>query len=84
MANKRLDTTVAINAKRNTTLTKGCLEIVKETEELIKTSDVVHYLIDNYLDKAIADIIEKRIKEQSGLSFNSRDKSRDEIRKIAG
>lgn len=57
--NKRKDTTIAINPERNSKLKDAVVEIITSTREPIKTSNIVHYLIDNYLDEAIKDIKEK-------------------------
>ena len=53
---KRADTTVAINGERNTRLQKAALEISISKQKIFKMSEVVQYLIDNYLDDAVKDL----------------------------
>lgn len=52
----RKDTTIAINEERKDLLNAAAVEITIATRETIKTSKIVHYLIDNYLNKAIKDL----------------------------
>nr|WP_282550968.1 hypothetical protein [Providencia rettgeri] len=59
MAAKRADTTVRINEERKLELKRKILEIGNKTGELLKQSELVSYLIDNYLDDAVKDIISK-------------------------
>jgi len=60
---RRRDTTVAINGDRKKALDDAVVKLVIETKQQIKMSEIVHHLIDNYLDDAIADIKEKRKQE---------------------
>ncbi|MFT6902358.1 MAG: hypothetical protein ACJAXS_002568 [Colwellia sp.] len=53
---KRQDTTIAINGERNAKLKDAVVEIITSTREPIKASNIVHYLIDNYLEEAIKDM----------------------------
>lgn len=59
MNKKRTDTTVRINEERKLELKRRILEIGNKTGELLKQSELVNYLIDNYLDDAVKDIISK-------------------------
>ncbi|HEB1085085.1 TPA: hypothetical protein RY370_004732 [Escherichia albertii] len=56
---KRGDTTVRINENRKLELKRRVLEIGNKTGELLKPSEIVNYLIDNYLDDAVKDLISK-------------------------
>lgn len=53
----RQDTTIAINAERKGKLKDAVVAITIATKEPVKTSTIVQYLIDNYLDDAIEDLI---------------------------
>jgi hypothetical protein len=55
----RQDTTIAINGDRKEKLKDAVVEYTIKTKEPIKSSVLVQYLIDNYLDDAISDLIEK-------------------------
>ena len=57
----REDTTIAINGIRKGMLKDAVVDITIATKEPIKTSTIVQYLIDNYLDEAIKDLKEKRV-----------------------
>lgn len=57
---KRKDTTIAINGERKDVLQDAAVEITIATRETIKTSTIVQYLIDNYLDEAVKDLKNKR------------------------
>lgn len=57
---KRKDTTIAINGERKDILQDAAVEITIATRETIKTSTIVQYLIDNYLDEAVKDLKSKR------------------------
>lgn len=61
MTSKRADTTVRINEERKLELKRKILEIGNKTGDLLKQSELVSYLIDNYLDDAVKDIIAKKI-----------------------
>lgn len=60
----RNDTTIAINGERKGLLKDAVVDITIGTLEPIKPSALVHYLIDNYLDDAVNDIIEKKKKNK--------------------
>lgn len=60
----RNDTTIAINGERKGLLKDAVVKITIGTLEPIKSSALVHYLIDNYLDDAVNDIIEKKKKNK--------------------
>lgn len=53
---KRNDTTVAINGQRKEALKDAVVKITIATKEPIKSSEIVQYLIDNYLDDAVKDL----------------------------
>jgi hypothetical protein len=55
MSNKR--TNMAITMERKDDLQKAVLEIAKRTNEIVKWTDVVNYLIDNYRKEAVEDMI---------------------------
>jgi len=57
---KRADTTVAINGKRNIRLQKAALDVSIAKQQIFKMSEVVHYLIDNYLEDAVKDLKSKK------------------------
>lgn len=57
---KRKDTTIAINGERKESLQDAAVEITIATRETIKTSTIVQYLIDNYLNEAVKDLKNKR------------------------
>ncbi|WFQ80604.1 hypothetical protein PXH59_05660 [Xenorhabdus sp. SF857] len=65
MTTKRADTTVRINEDRKLELKRKILEIGNKTGELLKQSELVSYLIDNYLDDAVKDIIAKKAARKS-------------------
>jgi len=56
----RTDTSVRINEIRRMKLEKGAIEITVATNKITKISDVVNYLLDNYLQEAIKDMKSKR------------------------
>jgi len=57
---KRKDTTIAINGERKGLLQDAAVEITIATRETIKTSTIVQYLIDNYLNDAVKDLKNQR------------------------
>ncbi len=57
MKMKRSDTTVAINAIRNKKLDDAVIKVIIETKQQTKKSELVHHLIDNYLNDAVEDLI---------------------------
>lgn len=58
---KRGDTTVRINEDRKLELKRRILEIGNKTGDIPKSSEIISYLIDNYLDDAVKDMINKKI-----------------------
>ena len=56
----RNDTTIAINGVRKEKLKDATVNIIIATKEPIKTSAIVHHLIDNYLDEAVKDLSNKK------------------------
>lgn len=64
MAAKRGDTTVRINEDRKLELKRKILEIGNKTGEILKTSEIVSYLIDHYLDDAVKDIVAKKMAQK--------------------
>lgn len=56
---KRGDTTVRINEDRKLELKRRVLEIGNKTGEILKPSEIVNHLIDNYLDEAVKDLISR-------------------------
>lgn len=56
----RGDTTVRVNENRKLQLQRGAIKIGNETGQLLKISDIVNHLIDNYSDEAIQDLIHKK------------------------
>ncbi|MGO3686003.1 MAG: hypothetical protein ACTJGV_14980 [Proteus vulgaris] len=50
------NTTIALNEERKELLNEAAVEITIATRETIKTSKIVQYLIDNYLNEAIKDL----------------------------
>ena len=57
--NKRADTTVSISGKRKEQLNDAVVKLVLARKEPVKISEIVHHLIDNYLEEAIKDLKEK-------------------------
>ncbi|MQL47267.1 MULTISPECIES: hypothetical protein [Photorhabdus] len=57
MRSARGDTTVRINEERKLELKRKIIEIGNKTGEIIKSSELVNRLIDNYLDEVAKDII---------------------------
>lgn len=53
----RSDTTVRINEERKLEIKRRIIEIGNKTGEILKVTDVTNYLIDNYLNDAVNDII---------------------------
>lgn len=63
MKNKRKDTTIAINAERRELLEKSVIKVIIETHQQLKMSELVHHLIDEYLEDGVNDIIQQRKKD---------------------
>nr|AHY02135.1 repressor-like protein [Vibrio cholerae]AHY02136.1 repressor-like protein [Vibrio cholerae]AHY02137.1 repressor-like protein [Vibrio cholerae] len=57
---KRGDTTVRINEQRKMRLQREAIKIGSATGELLKISDIVNYLIDQYTNEAVKDLIDKK------------------------
>lgn len=57
---KRGDTTVRVNEDRKMKLQRGAIKIGNQTGQLLKISDIVNHLIDNYSEEAIQDLIHKK------------------------
>ncbi|MEX0447806.1 hypothetical protein [Xenorhabdus sp. SGI246] len=53
----RGDTTVRINEERKLELKRRIIEIGNKTGEIVKSSELVNQLIDNYLDEVVKDTI---------------------------
>lgn len=62
-AKERKDTSVAINEDRKMKLERTAVELTTLTNKVTKISDVVNFMIDNYLQDAKKDIQSKRDKE---------------------
>lgn len=54
---KRSDTTVAIAGKRKEKLNDAIVKLVMVRKESVRMSEIVHYLIDTYLDDAVKDLV---------------------------
>lgn len=59
---ERKDTSVRINEGRKVKLERTAVELTTLTGKIIKMSDVVNYMIDNYLNDAKKDMQAKRNK----------------------
>ncbi|HEL8025981.1 TPA: hypothetical protein UZ441_004825 [Escherichia coli] len=55
---------IAINEATYLEITKAAIEISQKTGEIITWSELVHFMIKNYLNDAKLDMIQKRIKKQ--------------------
>ena len=53
---KRPDTSVSINNERKQRLQDAAVDITIATRKQVRMSEIVHYLIDNYLDDAKKDL----------------------------
>lgn len=62
MKSKRKDTTIAINAERREMLEKALIKVIIDTHQQLKMSELVHHLIDEYLEDGVNDIIQDRKK----------------------
>lgn len=56
----RTDTSVAINEERNIRLQKAAVDITIARQEVFKMSEIVQFLIDEYLEDAVKDLKNKR------------------------
>ena len=61
---KRSDTTVAIAGKRKDRLNDAVVKLVMVRKESVRISEIVHYLIDNYLDEAVRDLVSEEKRNQ--------------------
>lgn len=63
---KKTSTTVGIAGKRKDRLNDAVVKLVMARKESVTISEIVHYLIDSYLDEAVRDLIsEARLKEKN-------------------
>lgn len=56
MEKSRKDSTVAINGERKKILEEAAVEITADTRKTTKRSEIVMYLIDNYIQQAVKEI----------------------------
>jgi hypothetical protein len=56
----RSDTTVAINGERKKALQDAAVKVTIATQRPVKVSEIVHYLIDEYLQDAVKDMKAKK------------------------
>lgn len=61
---KRGDTTVRINEDRKLEIKRKILEIGNKTGDIPRSSEIISYLIDNYLDDAVKDMISKKMSDK--------------------
>ena len=54
---RRNDTTVAIAGERKERLNNAVVKLVMERKESVKLSEIVHFLIDEYLEEALKDML---------------------------
>lgn len=54
---RRSDTSVAISGKRRERINNAIVKLVNERMMPVKTSEIIHYLIDEYLEEAVRDMI---------------------------
>jgi hypothetical protein len=55
----RNDTTIAINGRRKEMLQDAAVKVTIAKQKPVKISEIVQHLIDNYLDDATKDMINK-------------------------
>lgn len=60
MARERRDTSVAVNETRKKKLERAAVDLTILTKKIVKISDLVNYMIDNYLEDAKKDLQHKR------------------------
>lgn len=60
---ERKDTSIRINGDRKIKLERTAVDLTTLTKKIVKMSDVVNYMIDNYLQDAKKDIQAKADKE---------------------
>lgn len=73
MRSTRGDTTVRINEERKLELKRRIIEIGSKTGEIIKSSELVSRLIDNYLDDVVKDIIGNIQKQKKAVQNRKSD-----------
>ncbi len=56
---KERRTTMAVTLERKQILQQAVLDIAKKSGEVIKWTDVVNYMIDEYTEEATKDFIER-------------------------
>lgn len=62
---KRNDTTVAIAGSRKEKLNDAVVKLVMARKESVKLSEIVHFLIDTYLDEAVRDMLaEEKVRQR--------------------
>lgn len=59
---RRNDTTVAIANERKERLNNAVVKLLMERKESVKLSEIVHFLIDEYLDEAVKDMLARERK----------------------
>ena len=60
---ERTDTSIRINGDRKIKLERTAVDLTTLTKKIVKMSDVVNYMIDNYLQDAKKDMQAKSNKE---------------------
>lgn len=56
---KEQRTTMGVSLKKKQKLQKAVLEVAKKTGTILKWTDVVNYMIDEYTEEACKDLIDK-------------------------
>lgn len=56
---KRNDTTIGISGTRRDKLNEAIVKLVIAKQEPVRMSEIVHFLIDNYLEEAVKDLLHK-------------------------
>lgn len=67
---KRNDTTVAIAGRRKERLNDAVVKLVMARKESVKMSEIVHFLIDTYLDEAMKDMLAEEKMRQREDKFH--------------
>lgn len=68
---ERRDTSVRINEERKIKLERTAVDLTTLTKKIVKMSDVINYMIDNYLQDAKKDIQALRDREPKEKSKNN-------------
>lgn len=63
MAKQRKDTSIAVNESRKMRIERTAVELTTLTKKVVKMSDVVNFMIDNYLQDAKKDMQAKSDRE---------------------